>query len=257
MFVADIRGLVSDESIINDVVPEAFETYNKTQMLVVDNGDHKVIICNEGQVGHGEFLDGVSREVVSFDHITRKVTGKSSGAQHFSGKYEDFRGAIQRELDNYVQDHYATGSGSAFNANDGVVVVVSGSKYEPRNFWTGSWRSVWKLQFAPGKAPDVTLAGQVDLSVHFYEDGNVQLKANNALEVKIKGGATPEATAQAIFKAIDAAETKYQQALDVAFSTMDATTFKALRRQLPVTATKIDWDKITHAKIGANAPPKE
>lgn len=35
---ADIRGLVSDESIINDVVPEAFHDYNTQQMLTVDNG---------------------------------------------------------------------------------------------------------------------------------------------------------------------------------------------------------------------------
>ncbi len=34
----DIRGLVSDESIINDVVPEAFHDYNTQQMLTVDNG---------------------------------------------------------------------------------------------------------------------------------------------------------------------------------------------------------------------------
>ena len=81
--VTDIRGLVQDESVINDVVPEAFSGYNTAQMLTVDNGDHKVIICNEGCVNGAEYLDPVSHEVVSFDHITRKVTGTSDGSQHF------------------------------------------------------------------------------------------------------------------------------------------------------------------------------
>jgi hypothetical protein len=52
--VTDIRGLVSDESIINEVVPEAFEGYNTEQMLAVDSGDHKVIVCKEGAAGPGE-----------------------------------------------------------------------------------------------------------------------------------------------------------------------------------------------------------
>jgi len=149
-----------------------------------------------------------------------------------------------------VEDHYATGTGAVFNTADGCVVVISAAKFEPRNFWTGSWRSVWKVSL---KGAEVALAGSVHINVHFYEDGNVQLNANNDLETKAKGGSNAEAVATAVFKAIAAAELKYQGALEQAYGTMDTSTFKALRRQLPVTATKIDWDKIGHVKIG---PPK-
>ena len=75
-----------------------------------------------------------------------------------------------------------------YNSDDGVIIAISAAKYEPRNFWTGSWRAVWRVSFAAGtnKGADIKVNGQLDLSVHFYEDGNVQLRAGNALEAKVK-----------------------------------------------------------------------
>jgi len=253
--VTDIRGLVSDESIVNEVAPEAFEGYNTAQMLAVEAGDHKVIICKEAEVGPGEYLDAVARESVSFDHITRKITGRPGGGHdRFEGRYEEARAAAQHECEAYVADHYATGTGAGYAAEDGLTIAISSAKFEPRNFWTGSWRAVWHAAFAPGaKGSDLTLTGTVSINVHFYEDGNVQLNASNTLEAKIKTGATSEATAQAIFKAISLAEGKYQAALEGAYATMDSSTFKALRRVLPVTASKIDWDKIASNKAAAAA----
>ena len=72
------------------------------------------------------YLDPVGRDAVSFDHITRKITGHSDAGDHFSGKYEDFRSAAQRECEAYVADHYATGTGAVYN---GTEVRVWG-------FWT-------------------------------------------------------------------------------------------------------------------------
>lgn len=69
---------------------------------------------------------------------------------------------------------------------------------------------------------------------------------------EIGAGGDPSATAVNAMKAIIKAEQGFHSALDASYTTMGDTTFKALRRALPITRMKIDWNKIRTYKIGSD-----
>lgn len=51
-------------------------------------------------------------------------------------------------------------------------------------------------------------------------------------------------------KAIAAAERKYQEELNKGFTGLSEGAFKGLRRQLPVTRQKMEWEKISGYRVG-------
>jgi hypothetical protein len=58
------------------------------------------------------------------------------------------------------------------------------------------------------------------------------------------------ASASAIVKEIAIIEKKYQEELNKGFGNLSEGAFKSLRRQLPITRQKIEWDKIAGYRLG-------
>jgi len=114
--VTDVRGLLSDESIINDSAPSTFKEYNTDQMLQVQSpgGNHKVLISKTGEVSPGEYLDPRGNQIVLFDHIRQEVTGSRAISGELDSQVEPFRSAFDDAAVHYVSEHYLNGTTTVY-----------------------------------------------------------------------------------------------------------------------------------------------
>jgi len=242
--VTDVRALLPNETLINNTAARTFREYNTEQMVIVDSPGqkHKFLISKFGEVADGDYVDPRSKQVVHYDHIRQQVTSQKAVTNELDAGLEPLRVAVEKSFVDYVGQHYPNGAGCVYVKDGQIIVCISSAKFNPGNYWNGRWRSVWSYK-------DGQLSASFKVVVHYYEDGNVQLNSNFNTKVKVTPGANQEATAKAIVEAIQKAEASYQQSLDTSYATMGDTTFKALRRALPITRTKVDWNKIKNYKL--------
>ena len=150
-----------------------------------------------------------------------------------------------KSLSTHTSEHYPKSSLGVYPTSDDttLAIVTVANKYSPTNFWNGRWRSSYL--YTPGSG---TISGTIHVDVHYYEDGNVRLLTHKTVEGKV--GANASATE--IVRVISTAEKKYQEDLNKAFGSLSEGAFKSLRRQLPITRQKIDWDKISGYRVGSD-----
>lgn len=91
-----------------------------------------------------------------------------------------------------------------------------------------------------------SLSGTIHVDVHYYEDGNVRLTTTKTLTLS----ANMEAAAREVVRSIAGAERKYQEELNRGFTALSEGAFKSLRRQLPVTRQKVEWEKVGGYRLG-------
>jgi capping protein (actin filament) muscle Z-line, alpha len=84
--------------------------------------------------------------------------------------------------------------------------------------------------------------------VHYYEDGNVSLTTHKTISLTFPS----QPAAAEIVRKIAAAEKAYQVELNTAFGAMNEEGFKGLRRQLPVTRQKVEWEKVGGYRLGSD-----
>ncbi|CAH8565931.1 unnamed protein product [Schistosoma rodhaini] len=262
----DIRCFAGDDHQIQEKLAASVAQYNKDQMIHVKlpNCEYPTLITSYADLGNGYFMCPRSQLTFHFDHLKQTVSDvKSFDKSSFDNidcDLESWRRALEDSATVYVNEHFPDGAVEvyALRSNDGArSLVMCIESHFSKHQSTGRWRSEWTFKLVGQKSMEFSVHGVIKVQTHLYEEGNVQLISSKEVDF-IVSESLPRIFARESIKRIKEADCAYQIAIGENFKTMSDTTFKALRRQLPLTRSKLDWNKIITYQIGSElsrAPP--
>ncbi|CAK7201114.1 F-actin-capping protein subunit alpha [Sporothrix eucalyptigena] len=244
--IADIESLTISKPRLFDGLAPSFAKYNEEQFVTVQlpgsaSGTQPAIVSIDSRVdasSSDRYYDPSSATSFAFDHRTQKATAVQSHAVE-----GDLASSTLKALSTYVKDHYERPAFGVYPLADDdskLAILIVSNKYSPQNFWNGRWRSRYVYDPASG-----SLEGNIRVDVHYYEDGNVRLLTDKPQSATVSGG-----SGAALAREIASLEKAYQEELNKKFLTLSEGAFKGLRRQLPVTRQKIEWDKVASYRLG-------
>jgi len=246
----DVRVLLNNDNLLKEGASGSISQYNKDQLtpVKVENSVHPCLITEYNDLGGCRFFDSRTKQSFKYDHLRKEASDYDSWEPEPGT--EPWRAPLEEELDTYTLNHYKNGASSVFAKRQGAGVILTACiedhQFQPKNYWNGRWRSQWSVALNSGSAE---VRGVLKVQVHYYEDGNVQLVSSKEIK-EVLVASNEEQLAKDLVKLIEESESSYQKAISDNYSTMSDTTFKALRRALPFTRTKMDWNKIVTYGIG-------
>ncbi|EME89396.1 uncharacterized protein MYCFIDRAFT_201917 [Pseudocercospora fijiensis CIRAD86] len=240
--VNDIKALASSQPNLLKSLDSAFKKYNEGQYTTakLPGSSDSVIVSEHNVLAGGRYFDSATQTSFAFDHASQKASGAQ---QHpLESSHADLVRSLLKAFQVAAAEHFPSYSIGVYPVdNDSTVaLVLVANKYSPQNFWNGRWRSTYLLNPSSN-----SLSGTVKADVHYYEDGNVRMSTSKKLELGSGTG-----NAESVVREIAKAENKFQEELNRAFVTLAEGSFKSLRRQLPVTRQRVEWEKIGGYRLG-------
>lgn len=246
--VADLQKLLNDDpNILSDqTVQIILRKYNTDQLFFAPDGNDDMLVISEfgqSKTDASTYYDPKRGRFLKFDHHKKTVGSEVSGEEKkVDASTKAYREAIEKAVEGYGSESFTDGKyacATYAEPNGEIRMVITAKNLNLRNFWSGGWRSVYVVNVS--KTGNKELKGIIKLNVHYFEDGNVQLATDLKRKVSVKVSSDVSATGDAIAEAIDKVETDFQKTLEEFYIKMHDSTFKAMRRFLPVTGQKMKW----------------
>ncbi|KAH9080236.1 hypothetical protein EDB83DRAFT_2513141 [Lactarius deliciosus] len=164
--------------------------------------------------------------------------------------------ALEASTLQYLSSHFNDGTASVFatpNSATRFTVQVVANKYNPVNFCDPAGQDDG-VQNTSSTSTKRKITGRILVNVHYYEQGNVQLETKHNASIALPASVTassPSVSSKKVLALIADQERAYQESLGDTYHEMGEKTFKGLRRALPLTRQKLDWDKVLGYKLGA------
>ncbi|RLN20541.1 hypothetical protein BBJ28_00019314 [Nothophytophthora sp. Chile5] len=178
----------------------------------------QILICEEGEVDAAHYVDPIGNRVLGFDHIKQQIV-----AEDVAELPEALVSPFEKER--CVPGVYVVGSK--------LVVNLCTERINLRNFWGGRWQSRWELDLTANPAQ---VSGVIQLHVHYFENGNLQLQSSKQVEEEVTFE-RPNGLGDALLRVMKDAEDDLQANLEDMYINMSEETFKEMRRVMPGTSS--------------------
>lgn len=222
--IADIATLLQPNDPAN-AVNAAMESHftTKNAMLVPVRGK-PALIAKATHLGDSKFADYSQKLSFQYDFYTNEV----SNVEPLDTSYDIAE--LQAQLDGYVQDSFIAGSAGfiAPRGSNEYDIAIVGERLNDSNYYNGKWVSQYRFSGSE-------ISGNIQVSVHYYEDGNVLLESKHQV--------SSSSTVDGLVGSIKCAEDEFQLKLLQSIQDLNQNKFKSLRRLLPISRSKIQWGK--------------
>jgi len=254
--LADVKALVPESLLTHEFLDKTARLHNLKYGCVVlspkkakpGKSEKKSLLCEAGEIDENHYLDSKSGIVFAANHISKKIAASDIDSPENPASIVPQKKAIESKLEEYVSQRYiAPDSAGAvyFKSGNELTICIVGEKANLRNFWSGKWSSTWSVVLDTDNGA-CTIEGRVAIKVHYFEDGNVQMTSKRKFDGKHITISQDTDLGVEILKHIEDCESSIQSGLHDMYNNMNDVTFKAMRRTLPVTRTKMDWNVNAH-----------
>lgn len=239
--LADVRKIVSEDLLTDALVNGIARVSNlKNSKVVVTPSGKKTVVNQASEIDPTHYYDPIDNVTFTINHLTL-ATAEDPVPSNQDENHEDVRAAVQTAVSSYVSGAYQSeqAAGGVFAKDDKLYVVITGEKNNLKNFWSGKWNSIWTVNLSGQSA---TVTGEIKIHVHYFEDGNLQLQSNKSVPASTINFSSNSDLGSQLVRHIQNQESILQNGLEDMYSNMNNETFRSMRRIMPITRTKMDWN---------------
>ena len=204
-------------------------TWLEKKYTPVKIDDHYAIICKEARVSNlGEYIDPVTFQLFTITLDPLVVQKNESVAQ---AQNSPTRQQYQDTFSKYVKTAYnSEAAAGVYPKADGFSIILVGVSVNLKNFRTGSVIGNYSIE-------NEKVNGKISSIQHFYESGNAICEHISKISATFQPG-----DANDLLNCISEFESSWLSSLTQTLDRIFSTEMNKLRRKLPVTATKINWE---------------
>ncbi|XP_060635678.2 F-actin-capping protein subunit alpha-3 [Anolis sagrei] len=238
----DLRILIGDDHLMRQEAAQVSAHHTRNNFTPVSIRGEDSLVTRHNDLGGNRFFDPQIKLSFRFDHLSGRADKILIYHDFKRDTAELWRETLNVTLESYVKKHLLSGICRVYQktlrGTPFFVICIEGHQY--KKFWNAFWKSEWILPVTP---PSTHVTGSIVVQIHYFKKSNLHFTATDG------GSHSMYLINRAQFaidfeKFIEREHSKFQTGLVESLQDLSDEVWQTLRRQLPVTRTAIQWNKL-------------